>query len=327
MVPFPAESRWQYKCPFRKVWVDVTPEEDRHLKEGYARCSQEPAVAYMLNGVRFTTDFTSLLRTNVASKRSMEVRLRDGELPFAPPRPERDGPAPTAASLGQESGIQECVVPANLDDGPQGPVPFQVRKAMGQGVAEGMTMSGKFEFSLEASEKEQLGEMLTWHMLAAGIPPHLLDSRHLRFITKKGHPISNSKEEVARALDNVANYPVKVRYEPPQVFRGVPPESVVHFEVNRIWLKFIKDAVAQLGGDIYNVKHRHQQKTFERYMLYLEDHYYQNDDNLDDATTLYEFLAKYPHMYFTFNLTEKTGPNLARVLRGEVDVLEYLFGM
>ena len=32
---FPKDSCWQYKCPFRKTWVDVSKEEDRQLKEAY----------------------------------------------------------------------------------------------------------------------------------------------------------------------------------------------------------------------------------------------------------------------------------------------------
>ena len=32
---FSAESRWQYKCSYRRAWVDVSAEEDRQLKEHY----------------------------------------------------------------------------------------------------------------------------------------------------------------------------------------------------------------------------------------------------------------------------------------------------
>lgn len=33
---FLKDSHWQYKCPFRKAWVDVSNEEDRQLKEAYS---------------------------------------------------------------------------------------------------------------------------------------------------------------------------------------------------------------------------------------------------------------------------------------------------
>lgn len=38
----------------------------------------------------------------------------------------------------------------------------------------------------KASEKESFGEMLSWNMLAAGILPHTLDNRCLRWDSVKG---------------------------------------------------------------------------------------------------------------------------------------------
>ena len=36
-------------------------------------------------------------------------------------------------------------------------------------------------------------------------------------------------------------------------------------------VRFVQDALAELDGNIDNVKHTHQRRTFERYLLYLED--------------------------------------------------------
>mmetsp|Transcript_26540 Transcript_26540/g.60432 ORF Transcript_26540/g.60432 Transcript_26540/m.60432 type:complete len:108 (+) Transcript_26540:2-325(+) len=106
----------------------------------------------------------------------------------------------------------------------------------------------------------------------------------------------------------------------------MPPDQVPSWEVQRSFLRFVKLAVAELGANIYNVKHKHQRKTFERYLLYLEDHYYQNDDRLDDAMSNWELYMRYPFMAGSMGLIDKTGPNLPKVLRGEADVLEFLFG-
>eukprot|EP00933_Yihiella_yeosuensis_P004373 TRINITY_DN108740_c0_g1_i1.p1 TRINITY_DN108740_c0_g1~~TRINITY_DN108740_c0_g1_i1.p1 ORF type:complete len:365 (-),score=58.38 TRINITY_DN108740_c0_g1_i1:72-1097(-) len=334
-------SHWQFKCPFRKAWIDVTPAEDSQLKEAYLRTCKpqstssdealEPVSICNVGGVRFSTDFRSMLRTNLASRRSMEVRIRNGDLPFPTPVP-REGSscaAPSAASLGKEEGlVAERIAPADFTASRPGDkeLPQTVRKAWGQGVPDGITLSGEFEFVMKSADKELFGEMLTWHMLSAGILPGALDNRCLKFFDHKGQVAVGSKEDIVRMMENPNSYPIKVKYEPHPAFKGMEPDKVPDYEVNRVMLRWVKDAVAEMDANLYNVKHKHQRRTFERYLLYLEDHYYQTGDMLEDAPDHLKVIERYPWMEKAFLLTNKTGPNLSKILKGEIDVLEYLFG-
>ena len=45
------------------------------------------------------------------------------------------------------------------------------------------------------------------------------------------------------------------------------------------------------------MKHKLQRRTFERYLIYLEDHYYQNDDHLEDSLTNWELYMKFPILH------------------------------
>ena len=313
---FLRDSHWQYKCPFRKAWVDVSNEEDRQLKEAYSCLPKggSPVALCNVGTVKFSTDFRSMIPTNVASKRCMEVRLRDGQLPF-----ELDGTPPTPAA--DVRGIAPCDLEVNGKK-----VPHSVRKAWGQGIEDGITLSGEFEFILEASEKESFGEMLSWNMLAAGIMPHTLDNRCLRFTSDQGEEAMGSKKDIAKMLSNPRSYPIRISYKPHPAFKFMPREHVPSIEVGRTMLKFTKEAVAELDGKLDNVKHKHQRRTFERYLLYLEDHYRQTGDDLSDALDMETCVKTYPETAFAFLLINKTGPGLPKILRGEIDVLEYLFG-
>ena len=314
-------SHWQYRCPFRKAWVDVSADEDRQLKEAYLALPRggQPVAMCKIGSLKFSTDFRNLIRTNVASKRTMEVRLRDGDLPFPTPK----GPeAPSGASLGANS--PESIAPCELEAART--VPHSVRKAWGHGIESGITMSGEFEFTMEASEKELFGEMLSWNMLAAGISPQSLDNRCLKFTSSQGEVSMGSKKEIAKMLGNPRAYPIHISYKPHPAFKFVAPQYVPHMEVTRTMLKFTQTAVAELDGKLDNVKHKHQRRTFERYLLYLEDHYYQTGDDLSDALDMEAVVNKYPETAFSFLLINKTGPGLSKILRGEIDVLEYLFG-
>uniref|UniRef100_A0A7S4SPL4 WWE domain-containing protein n=1 Tax=Alexandrium monilatum TaxID=311494 RepID=A0A7S4SPL4_9DINO len=339
MADFGADQKFQYKCPFRKAWVDCGAEEDQQLKEAYLKLQKgggQPEVAYLLNGVRFKTDFSGMVRTNVASKRTMEVRLKGGSLPFPPPAPEAGASAPSEASMGKPDGVpQESdekgavpLSPEALMTGLEGkPFPHGVRKAWGQGLPQGVTMSGRFEFTMQLDDKDYLGEMLTWNMIAAGIDPEAFDShRVLAFTNKNKQTVIGNREEIEKMLTSDQSYPITVTYHPPRTYDGMPESEVPGWEVQRTFLKFIKEAVANVDGDIYKVKHVHQRRTFERYLLYLEDYYYQNDDDLADSMYGWELYMRYPFMTGSLGLIDKTGPNLTKVLRGEADVLEFLFG-
>lgn len=338
MASFGEDSVWEYRCPFRKAWVEVKPDEDAKLKEAYLRCNESsPEFAYLLNGVRFKTDFSSMLRTNVASQRTMELRLARGDLPFPPPAPKPGVAPPSAASLGNDTGEQlektihvgpvplsaEALTTGGVDTKP---VPHSIRKAWGQGIQPGVTMSQEFEFTMQLEDKDFLGELLTWNMLKAGIAPDQLHNQLLYFVDKAGQVVVNNKEGIERMLSNPGSYPLRVLYKPPFWCKGMPAERVPSYQIHRTFLKFVKDAVMNVDQEIKNVKHWHQRRTFERFLLYLEDHYHQTEDKLDDALSNWELYGTYPFMTGSLGLVDKTGPNMTRVLKGEADILEFLFG-
>jgi len=336
MPDFNPDQKFQYKCPFRKVWVDCGSEEDAKLKFEYMNLQKggQPEVGYLLNGVRFKMNFASMVRSNVASKRTMEARLSSGQLPFPAPQAQQF-PAPTAASTGKPDGVpHESEVkgavplsPEALMTGVEGqPFPHVVRKAWGHGTPPGVTMSGRFQFQIKLEDKNFLGELLTWNMTAAGILPQALDNTKLFFTSRHGMTAVANREEIEKILTNDASYPVTVNYAPEQFRDGMTPESAMSYEVERTFLKIIQKSVADLNGDIYKVKHKHQRRTFERYLLYLEDHYYQTGDKLETALTIEEMWVKSPWQVQFLGLIGKTGPALTKVLKGEADVLDYLFG-
>jgi hypothetical protein len=330
MASFPEESVWEFKCPFRKVWVEVKPDEDVQLKAAYLKCSKaEPEASYLVNGVRFKADFSSLVRTNIASQRTMELRLRGGALPSPPPEPAPGKPKPSTASRGaaaEEDGKMPPLSPETLSSCDTKPVPHSIRKAWGQGAQPGVTMTQEFEFTMQVEDKDFLGEMLTWNMLKAGIPPEALVPWVLFFIDKTGQVVTNDKQAVERMLSNRGSYPIKVQFKPPFHLKGMGPEMIPSMQIHRTQLGFCINAQKACDNDIKKVKHWHQRRTFERYQLYLEDHKYQCADDLADAPSQAELYAQYPHLTGALGLIDKTGPNLVRVMKGDADVLEYLFG-
>lgn len=339
MAGSPEGCAWQFLCPFRKAWVDVSPEEEAQLRQGHLRRAEGQAeVQYLLHGVRFRADFSEMTRTNVASKRSMPLRLRGVAPPpallaaAAAARPAASGAGATAertpsgAAPAAAAPEAAALAPDALVTPDGKPVPVAVRRAWGHGVPEGFSMSGAFEFTLQLAERDRLGELLSWHMLSAGVDPQFMESASLTFTDRRGQAAVGSREAVQSMLERDASFPVRVTYAPRKVYSGLEPQKMIEYEVYRTHLLAVKEAVKALGANLHNVKHRHQKKTFERYLLYLEDHYYQTDDDLSDALRMGELCARYPHLAPHFALTSKTVDNLVRVLRGEVDILEYLFG-
>lgn len=148
----------------------------------------------------------------------------------------------------------------------------------------------------------------------------------VRFTSDQGEEAMGSKKDIAKMLSNPRSYPIRISYKPHPAFKFMPREHVPSIEVGRTMLKFTKEAVAELDGKLDNVKHKHQRRTFERYLLYLEDHYRQTGDDLSDALDMETCVKTYPETAFAFLLINKTGPGLPKILRGEIDVLEYLFG-
>merc|ERR1711879_1133847 len=163
-----------------------------------------------------------------------------------------------------------------------------------------------------------LGELMTWNMLKVGIMPNGLNTQLLAFTDKNGQVVVNNKEAIDRMLQNSNSYPIKVTYKPPRWARGMGPERVPSYQVHRTFLRFVKDAVENVNYDIMKVKHWHQRRTFERYLLYMEDHLYQNGDALEDAPdSPWALYSMYPFMTGAMGLVDKTGPGLTRVLKGE----------
>mmetsp|Transcript_10718 Transcript_10718/g.31692 ORF Transcript_10718/g.31692 Transcript_10718/m.31692 type:complete len:343 (-) Transcript_10718:49-1077(-) len=337
---FPQGSRWQYHCPFRKAWCDVGVEEDARLKDGYAACaSEQKTLKYPVAGVRFVTDFAAMTRTNEASARTTELRLKGGELPMLPPPTEKSLPGPSSAPPAPEAtagapdkpqglegaGATPDAVVSNTED-PR--IPLLVSRAWGQGVPEAVTEAGVFEFTLQLEDKDRLGELLTRHMMLAGVRHESMDRDSLSFTDRRGTVARSSKDAVQTLLEKSASYPVKVKYAPKKMYQGFEHDKMqcAMYELTRINLKAVKDAGAEINWDPDNIKHRHHKKMLQRYHLYLRDQEYQNEDNLEEVMGMVEFCMRYPHAAGYFSLTSKTLPNLAKVLRGEVDIVEYLFG-
>ena len=162
----------------------------------------------------------------------------------------------------------------------------------------------------------QLTSILTWQLV----------NPWPRFTSAQGDESMGSKKDIAKMLANPRCYPIQISYKPHGAFQFMSPEQVPWIEVGRTMLKFTKDAVGELGGNLDNVKHKHQRRTFERYLLYLQDQYYQTGDDLSDALDMETCVGTYPEAASAFLLINKTGPGLSKILRGEIDVLEYLFG-
>ncbi|CAE7276114.1 RFC5 [Symbiodinium natans] len=132
----------------------------------------------------------------------------------------------------------------------------------------------------------------------------------------KGTEAMGNKQEIGKLLSNPGSYPVRVSYFPHPAFKFVRPGRVPDIEVARTPLKFVQDALAELDGNIDNVKHTLTKGglPFSFWgMLNLlwkrEDHYFQTGDDLQDALEWEMLVQKYgPHMEGYFLLTKKTGP-------------------
>lgn len=323
---FPDGSAWEYSCPFRREWVDCDEEEDLQLKGAYAQFMDAGAweVEYLLHFIRFRADFRGMARTNTASGRRMGIRLRGGELPGA-------GLAEIAAAEGSAADHtpgNPMLAPDALVCAETGkPVPLEVRRAWGHGIPPEFTLAGEFDFTLAApQERGQLGEKLSWHMMSAGVEPANLNVAFLTFRDRLGNVATGSRNAVQHMLDKDNNFPVHVTYKTATIFKGVAAGDLVGQEVVRTHMLAVKNCINELNGDINRVKHLHQRQQFERFILYLEDLKYQGGDDLSDAMSMEELCTKFPAASNHFALTYKTIGNLARVLRGEVDILEYLFG-
>eukprot|EP00747_Dinoflagellata_sp_TGD_P143644 gnl/TRDRNA2_/TRDRNA2_176417_c3_seq1.p1 gnl/TRDRNA2_/TRDRNA2_176417_c3~~gnl/TRDRNA2_/TRDRNA2_176417_c3_seq1.p1 ORF type:complete len:395 (+),score=93.72 gnl/TRDRNA2_/TRDRNA2_176417_c3_seq1:52-1236(+) len=80
-------ARFQYRCPFRKRWVDCLEEEDTVLKKAFLQANDEnPSAEYAVNSVRMLSDFSRMKRTNLISKVSMDLKLEGGKLPRPQPK-------------------------------------------------------------------------------------------------------------------------------------------------------------------------------------------------------------------------------------------------
>merc|ERR1712218_719659 len=95
----------------------------------------------------------------------------------------------------------------------------------------------------ELKDKDYFGEMLSWNMLVSGVTPETLDNRILYFTNKKGHKVAGDKEAIQAMLNDPNSFPVQVEFIPPAMVRGMTPEQKPAQEMQRVFLKFIQNAV------------------------------------------------------------------------------------
>ena len=66
-----------------------------------------------------------------------------------------------------------------------------------------------------------------------------------------------------------------------------------------VGFRFVQEAVAELDGNMDNVKHTHQRRTFERYLLYLEASISQHRDVVAPIAMLWRTTTTRPVTTFT----------------------------
>merc|ERR1711879_944979 len=164
-----------------------------------------------------------------------------------------------------------------------------------------------------------LGEMLAYHMKVADIGPGDFYKEVLYFTDKRGKTVSNSKKDIQKMLSDSGSYPVHVSYDATKKYQMMHPQRIPDLDSDRCFLRVIYEASNKVEWDIMKVKHKHQRRTFERFLLYMEEHRYQNEEDPKNCPDIMEYYTRYPWRYGMFNLIDKTGPNMGRILAGEAD--------
>jgi hypothetical protein len=321
MAQFKPSSRWQFFCQFRKEWVNCTAEEDQNLKDAYLCCSEEaPAHYYTVNGLKIKADFSRMMRINLTSDRSFELKLVGGQLPFTPP-----GPAAKKMRGRRRYMITEPAEKAEDDKVEEKPQE-SASKAADLDLEFVPNMSGKFEVSLNLEDRDDWGKVLIYKMLEAGVDMMSIDPRYLIATDKRGRSTSRNREELREMLDVARSYPVKVTYNPPD--RLHPSRWHVGerpgWELDSLLMYFIKASITVLGAVQYaEIKYRWHKCIFQRYQLYVAEGDFWNTEM---PLTQEEFYTKFPQLAPEVSLAIKVGPRLRDVFRGKEEILNLLFG-
>lgn len=312
---FSEGSRWQFKCLYRKRWVDCTDEEDRALKGAYLGCSfASPTAEYSLGQARFRTDFSRMTRTNLASKAAMSLRLEGGALPKDPPR--------TRPIRAARSG--EAVARAGAQELP-GPPPGAEALPEAEAAAEGGDGTYRFDFVLQLKDRDDFGRIMAYHMVKSGNVPGVFSAVYFKAIEVHGYEVElRSRDNLEGLLDRDECYPIRFRYDPPmargKVLLNINEAEYGYMETNCNAIGWI---ILTLSGDDPvrspdECKTHFHKRCFQRFQIYKADFEYQNYLNVDPG--------KDKNLDAAGPLVASVGPNLKDVFRGEQDIINLLFG-
>lgn len=298
------------------------------MKDAFLDCSEErPTHKYSLNSLKMKADFSKMVRTNLASERSFDLKLVGGQLPFAPPGPigkkmRGRKKVVEAREKAQDEKIEEPIVATAL---------AQEMKVEDSGQAHEKFdfvphLSGKFEFILNLEDREDWGKVFVYKMLEAGIDLRTMDPRYVVVTDKRGRSTSRKREEMREMMEVARSYPVKVLYNPPDMLQASKwsQGERIDWEFQNLLMYFIKASITGPGAvTMDEIKYRHHRCVFERYQLYVGEGDFWN---LDNPLNEEEFFHKFPEMAPMVSLAVKVGPRLRDIFRGKEEILNMLFG-
>jgi len=323
MASFPPGSLWQFHCGIRKDWVSCKPDEDAKLKEAYRKISEaDPTCVYSLNNVKFRADFSRMTRTNLASLREVSLRLQGGDLPSPVPKPSSE-PAevpkkPTIPRKSFEAPGSDAIAAMTPEERAQ---MEEFENKWNKYVDWEPNVSGNCEFSVELSEKDDFNEIFVYKLMEAGIRPENIAKHYLAITDANGRKVAREDDKMQEVINNPRSYPIVVKYDAPESMRELPPERHIEKIRDEILLKYIAECIDEVKT-IDEVKHNHQKNVWERYKLYVLD----GDPFKHDSRSAAEMREAYQHQISAADSVMKSGPNLARILRGQEDILSFLFG-
>jgi len=310
-------GKWQYKCPFRKVWLDVGQKEDEFLKNTYPKCNnEEPEFEYDLGLTKFKADFGRMQRVNMASKHAMDIRLTGAELPFPPPKAK-----PVAKPKPPHPGKQIPGTKKKSDPDYRyntAPDEEEPRDAWG-------FRKPHLEFQLEWEERDNFGIILFSQFLASGVAINSMNMKLLCMSAASGEPVPPDRTAVLYLLSDPGNYPINVRYDGNKYDVGTDrnPAEYESLEANDLMINWMRECVRQITPD--DCKNPYQEHAFWRFQVYVDDFNFQEytRDDARFASSRAPILA--PQLGPAYALSFGVGPVLAEVMRGSRDILELLF--
>lgn len=289
-VSCPAGSIFQYECPFRKKWIDCSVEEDEVLKSAFEVCHEQPIVEYDVRMAPFKVDFSRMQRSSKSSSKTMPLRLDKGELPFAPPEPVAEGT--TVEMCLEAARAKPRKYLTKYDDLPA------AERAKKKKNKPKLQRPPGFKFDLLKEDQENFGSMFAKAAELSGIELQTLDGRMMTLTDCKGK-VAYNDHKACWNLMNGDNYPITVLYEPDKCV---------------------------ITGDM--VAHSHQRRQFDRYLIRYHDWVYQQGDDFDPLKhpSPAHITAQNPEIAQSLTMAVKVGMHLHEILKGEVDILEMLFG-